>query len=485
MDGWINRALALYDSSRGPVPHELNELDWKQDLSPDSKRCIEHLIAFANFPGGGFLVFGVDNHGKPVGVSTVDVDHIVTKLTNLARAAVDPPLRLQHEVTEFDGASILLIHIEESPTKPVAPKGRPLDESFIRMGGSTRRASRQEIGTLMLHSKTPKWEELSATTLMDDFAILEALDSSGILGLKHQAKPTSQEGMLNFLESEGLINRDPRGGGHITNLGAIAASRHLNDFSELVRKAVRVVVYSGTTRNEARLEQLGQRGYAPAFEGLMTFVTSQLPQSEVIDRAFRQKMPIYPEVALREVIANALIHQDFSISGAGPMIEVFLDRVEISNPGGLLPSKRADRLLATPSESRNERLARAFRMYGICEERGSGLYRAASQVEMYGLPPMKFEAGSNYFKVTFYSPRTYAQMSVSERLEACYQHACIQYIAGSPMTNKSLRERLRMPESRRSMVSQLIQQAQDSGLIKPADPENRSKKFMQYLPAWA
>lgn len=485
MHEWVNRAMALFDSSRGPVPHELNELDWKQELSPNNRRSVEHLIAFANHPGGGFLLFGVDDHGAPRGVAEVDVETIISKLTNLARASVEPPIRLQHEMVDFEGSQLLIVFIEESPTKPVVPRGRPLDESFIRVGGSTRKASRQEVGNLMLYSRTPRWEELYAGRLMDDFAILESLDAAGILSLKKLPKPTSPEGMLAFLASEGLIERDPRGGGHVTNLGAISAARRLEEFSEIARKAVRVIVYKGTTRNEAKVEQLGHRGYAVAFDGLMSFVTSQLPQSEVIDKAFREKMPVYPEVALREVIANALIHQDFSVSGAGPTIEVFLDRIEIVNPGGLLPSKRTDRLLATPSESRNERLARTFRMYGICEERGSGLYRAASQVELYGLPPMRFEAGPNYFRVTFYSPRTYAQMSVSERLEACYQHAVIQYVAGSPMTNKSLRERLRMPESRRSMVSQLIQQAQDAGLIKPADPDNTSKKFMQYLPVWA
>jgi predicted HTH transcriptional regulator len=167
------------------------------------------------------------------------------------------------------------------------------------------------------------------------------------------------------------------------------------------------------------------------------------------------------------------------------LIEIFDDRIEVSNPGGLLPSKRLDRLIGTQPESRNEQLARAFRRYKICEERGSGLLKAGLQVELYGLPPIEFTAGPNHFKVTLYSPRTFAEMSARERLEACYQHAVLKYYSDSAMTNTTLRERLKMPEKQRSMVSVLIQDAIDLRLVKPADPENKSKKFAEYVPFWA
>jgi len=217
----------------------------------------------------------------------------------------------------------------------------------------------------------------------------------------------------------------------------------------------------------------------------MQFIMSLLPQSEVIEKALRKKRTVYPEIALREIVANALIHQDFSITGAGPLVEIFDDRIEVSNPGGLLPSKRLDRLIGTQPESRNEQLARAFRRYKICEERGSGLLKAGLQVELYGLPPIEFQAGPNHFKVTLHSPRTFAQMSARERLEACCQHAVLKYYSDSAMTNTSLRERLKMPEKQRSMVSVLIQEAIDKRRVKSADPDNKSKKFAEYVPFWA
>jgi hypothetical protein len=75
-------------------------------------------------------------------------------------------------------------------------------------------------------------------------------------------------------------------------------------------------------------------------------------------------------------------------------------------------------------------------------------------------------------------------MSPRERLDACYQHAVLKHFSGAVMTNTTLRERLKMPEKQRSMVSLLIQEAMDNQLIKPADPDNKSKKFAGYVPIW-
>ena len=485
MKKWLNRALALLLGSLESPRHEQNELDWKAALSPDKKRLAEHLSALSNYPGGGFLVYGVDNSGTPVGIADAEIEVVVNQIANLGRNAVEPPLALDHAVENYGNARLLFVHVPESSVKPVHIRGKGLEHAFIRSGGTTRQASRQEIGTLMLHSRTPRWEELRASVLLEEDALLAKLSVDPIIAMLGRPTPSSQDEMLSWMEGEGFITRESASGGYVTNLGAIAAARKLSDFPDISRKAVRVIVYNGTNESNMKLEQEGTKGYAISFQGLLQFVMSQLPQSEIIEQALRVKRTVYPEVALREIIANALIHQDFSVTGAGPLVEIFDDRIEVSNPGGLLPSKQINRLIGTQPESRNEQLARAFRRFRICEEQGSGLLKAGIDVELYGLPPIKFEAGSNYFKVTLLSPRTFAQMTPGERLDACYQHAVLKHLSGSVMTNKSLRERLKMPEKQRSMVSALIQEAIDQKLIKQADPENKSRKFSEYVPVWA
>ncbi len=482
---WMNRALELLRESLEPPKHELNEMDWKAALSPDKKRLTEHLSAFANQPGGGYLVYGVDSAGRPSGVDEATIETTVNQLANLGRAGLEPPIALDHAVEDFESSRLLFVYVPESAVKPVHIRAKGLEEAFIRSAGTTRKASRQEIGMLMLHSRTPRWEELHASVLLQDAEFTDKLNVEPIFKMLERPATTTQEETLAWMTGERFIVREPAGGGYVTNLGAIATARKLADFPDLSRKAVRVVVYDGLNKAITKQEYEGSKGYAVSFQGLLQFVMSLLPQSEVIEKALRQKRTVYPEIALREIIANALIHQDFSIRGAGPLIEIFDDRIEVSNPGGLLPSKRLDRLIGTQPESRNEQLARAFRRYKICEERGSGLLKAGLQVELYGLPPIEFATGTNYFKVTLYSPRSFGKMTAQERLEACYQHAVLKYCSDSAMTNTSLRERLKMPEKQRSMVSVLIQEAIDRGLIKPAKPDNKSKKFAEYVPAWA
>ena len=278
------------------------------------------------------------------------------------------------------------------------------------------------------------------------------------------------------LESDGFF---------ITNFGAISGARRLDDFDDLSRKNIRVVQYKGLNKIETLQEMEGHKGYAVGFDGLIQYLKQILPRSEVIEAAFRKEVTLYPEIALRELIANMLIHQDFSVHGAGPMINIFQDRIEFTNPGSLLPSKKVDRLIGATPESRNELLARAFRRYNICEERGTGFIKVVAATELYGLPPVKFEVGSNYFKVTLSAPRKFTEMSQEERIEACYQHAVLKYYSSSAMTNTSLRERLKMHEKQRTQVSKLISEAVESGRIKRKDPESNSSKFVEYIPYWA
>lgn len=479
------KAQSLLEASLIPVKTELNDLDWKAALSPDKNRLAEHLSAFSNQTGGGFLVYGMDSFGNAVGVKEQDVQFILNHLANIGRQALEPPVVIDHALEKMGAVAILFVFITESSVKPVHLRGRGLEGSYIRSGGTTRRASRQEIGNMMLNSRVPRWEQLRASPHLQDEELISRLNADGILTMLQRPMPSNAEEKLVWMANENFIEREPCGGGYVTNLGAVAAAHRIADFPDLSRKALRIIVYDGLNKSKAKGEQEGIKGYAVGFQGILQFLAASLPQSEVIEKALRVQRTVYPIIALRELVANALIHQDFSIGGAGPMIEIFNDRIEISNPGSLLPSKQIDRLIGTQPESRNENLARAFRRYQICEERGSGLLKAGIEIEIYGLPPMEFEAGSNYFKATLFSPRSFAEMSPRERLEACYQHAVLKYYSDNALTNTSLRERLKMPARQTSMVSNLIREAVERGRIKAASPENKSTKFAKYVPFWA
>lgn len=486
MKAWVSKALEYLEKSLGKVSVELNELDWKETISPNNNKLCQHISAFASTPGGGFIVFGIKNKTQEVtGLSTEEANKILDKLASLCRDGVEPLVSIDYTIEQIQNREILIIYIKESAIKPVFLHGKTLEDSFIRSGGTTRKASRQEVGSLMLNSKSPTWEELHASKLLSEIEVISLLDFSKILELLKKPTPSDLKEIMQWLEDEKmLVNADGKGY-YITNFGAITAAKELKDFDGIVRKSVRLIKYEGKNKAGASKEFPGNKGYAIGFEALISFIKGLLKDSEIIKSVLRVDTAIYPEIALRELVANTLIHQDFTIRGTGPMIEVFDDRIVFTNPGRLLPSKRIDRLIRTTPESRNEILASAFRRYNICEERGSGFEKAVISIELHGLPPLKFEELENSFRVTMYAPKTYAEMTNDERIEAAYQHSIITYFADGGFNNTSLRARFGMHDKQASQISLLIKDAIDAGKIKPKEEGNISKKFSKYIPYWA
>jgi len=482
---WIQRAVEYLQHSLEPIPQELNELDWKESLSPDNTKITRHLTAFANQPGGGFMVFGIeDKTAKPIGITQPDAKLIVQKLSSLCRDSLEPVVIIDHAIETYQTKPLLLIYIKESAVKPVHFKSGTIEATYIRSGGTTRQASRHEIGALMLNSKLPQFEELHASKLKPFTEIKNQLDFRSIFRLLNKPVPQTETELIRWMTDEKMIDEVDGVGFYITNFGALACAFNLSEFDSLTRKSIRLIKYKGITKQETEKEYPGSKGYAIGFDGLITFLKALLPGSEIIKNALRKETTVYPEIALRELMANALIHQDFSIRGSGPMVEIFENRIVISNPGKLLPSKKIDRLIRTTPESRNEILAAAFRRYNICEERGSGLEKAVASIEIFGLPPLKFEELENSFRVTMFSPKSFANLTPSERIEACYQHSIIKYYSTGGMSNSSLRERFKMHEKQRPQVSLVIKEALALGKIKPKDPHNVSTKFAEYIPFW-
>ena len=481
---WVADALTILTESLSPIPHELNELDWKASLSTHKDRLAEHLMAMANQPNGGVLVFGINNDGATVGVSNREVEQIIGTLANLGRDAIEPPLALDHAVVDHTpDTAVLLVKIPESAIKPVQRRGKSVEETWIRSGGTTRKASRQEIGGLMMTSAPMRWEALRASTLLQLHEVAELLDLHAIARLLERPLPDNDDDLGRWLVAEGLTT--PEGRGHyITNFGAIAAARQLKDFPNLARKAIRVVIYRGTNKVDTIEELSGQRGYAVGFEGLIGYLRKMLPHSEVIKQSLRTEVSVYPEIALRELIANALIHQDFHINGTGPMVDVYSDRIAITNPGILLPGKRPDRLIGATPESRNEKLAFSFRRFRICEERGTGFQKVVQAIELFGMPPLRITPEANTFSVTLSAPRKFADMATPERIEACYQHAVLQYLSSQTLTNTTLRERFKLHDKQRNAITNLIGEAVTAGRIRRKDTSS-GNKFAEYIPYWA
>ena len=229
-------------------------------------------------------------------------------------------------------------------------------------------------------------------------------------------------------------------------------------------------------------EQVNGKGYACGFEGLLAYISGVLPANEVFGAALRKSVPMYPELAVRELVANALIHQDFFVSGAGPMVEIFDDRIEITNPGE--PLVDLQRFVDTPPRSRNETLASLMRRFRICEERGSGIDKVVSQVELFQLPAPLFEQPEGFTRTVLFAHKPLSATEKADRVRACYLHACLRYVMRRPMTNTSVRERFGIEERNASVASRLLNEAVEAGRIVLED-RKVGTRARSYLPFWA
>jgi ATP-dependent DNA helicase RecG len=215
---------------------------------------------------------------------------------------------------------------------------------------------------------------------------------------------------------------------------------------------------------------------------LLTYINNLLPRNEVIGQALRKEVPMYPELSVRELVANAIIHQDFAITGMGTTIEIFDDRMEITNAG--TPLVNTERFLDSPPRSRNEALASFMRRVGICEERGSGVDKVVFETEQYQLPAPLFKTHEHATQAILFAYKPLIEMDLNDKTRACYLHACLRYVQRDYMTNSSLRERFGIEQQNSATASRIIRDTLKEGLIKPYDPD-QSRKHARYLPYWA
>jgi predicted HTH transcriptional regulator len=177
------KAVEILEASLKPLPHEKNELDWKSDLSEKSDKLAQHISAFANHPGGGFFVFGVNNDGVPVGVRNHDYSEIIKKLGNIAREGVVSSVAIDHSIIEYQGKELLFIYIPDSSDKPVYTRGGTVYDSYVRSAGQTRKMTRQEVARLIATSSGGSFETESASITLTNDEVIKRLDIQSFFDL--------------------------------------------------------------------------------------------------------------------------------------------------------------------------------------------------------------------------------------------------------------------------------------------------------------
>ncbi|MGZ4972874.1 MAG: ATP-binding protein [Limisphaerales bacterium] len=440
----------------------------------DTTKLLRYCVALAN-EGGGHLVLGVSDKPPRRVVGTQAFQN-----TGEIKARILEALRFRVEITELlhpDGRVLAF----EIPPRPV---GTPLHYEgayLMRAGEELVPMSSDQLRRILAEGE-PDWFDQAAHKEATADEVIAFLDTQSYFDLIGLPYPTSRDGVLARLTQERLIAEQPSGW-LITNLAAILLAKRLDTFSpDLARKAPRVVIYDGVNKLITREDKTRAAGYAVGFESLVDFVHSAAPQNHFVEQVVREEVKMFPRQAIRELVANALVHQDFQASGTSVMIEMYADRLEVSNPG--LPPIKVERFI-DEYRSRNERLADLMRRLGVCEEKGSGIDKVVSAAEIFQLPAPDFRVGETRTTAVLFAHQDFAAMSKPDRIRACYQHCCLQYVSNQRMSNQSLRERFKLPESKTATVSLVIGATKDAGLIKADESDSLSTRYARYLPFWA
>jgi ATP-dependent DNA helicase RecG len=440
----------------------------------DPIRLFKYCVALAN-EGGGKLILGVTDKPPRVVVGT----RAFSNTADIQGRILDK-LRFRVDVEEIQHPSgrVLVFHV---PPRPIGTAYQ-FDGAYLMRSGEELVSMTEDRLRAIFGEGKPDWLSEPAREELNSADVVRLLDTQSLFDMLKLPYPARREAVLERLEKERLISKTTDSYS-VTNLGALLFAKRLDDFGVAVaRKGPRVIVYEGTDKLRTRIDVSATKGYVVGFQGLIEFLNGQIPSNEVIEKALRRHVKMFPEIAIRELVANALIHQDLNERGISVVVELYSDRLEVSSPGR--PFISPDRFI-DEYQSRNERLADLMRRVGICEEKGSGIDKVVDGAEGYQLPPPDFRVGERHTTAVLFAHKPFEEMGREDRVRACYQHSCLRYVMNQKMSNQSLRERFKLPEDRSETVSRIITQTIQRGLIKPEDPESTSKRYARYLPYWA
>lgn len=469
------------------LPSETEWVEFKSNHQPPEK-IGEYISALANSAclhqrSEAYLVFGIENEKHTV---------IGTKYepgTTKGKGAEDlepwlhrnlkPKIDFKIQEIKHPDGRIVIFFIQPAFAGPVKFKNK----AWIRIGSNKAALDEfPEKEAIIWERRTPFEDKFAKENISESDAI-ELLEYDQYFRLTGETRPKNQTGIIEkLLQEEFLVKK--KGKLNVTNLGGILLARNLENFPKLKSKAIRIISYKGTNKLHAVKDETFNRGYAVGFEDVISYIQSQIPEPEKIEGGLRSSKVSYPPNAIREFVANALVHQDFLVTGTTPLVEIFENRIEISNPGkALIPT---DRFIDHPPKSRNEKLSDMLRRMKICEKRGSGVDRAIFAIELAQLPPPNIEDQENDgLRVTIYSQKELSKLTKEEQCRACYFHSCIQHVINQEaLTNASLCTRLGIEDKNKAIASRIIKRTLEKGWIKTFDPDNKSNRYKKYIPYW-
>lgn len=381
------------------------------------KSVLETLSAFAN-TGGGTIIVGLAEAQGFQRVPDFDAQAAANQLMERGRQ-ITPPVRPTIAVVPFEDGELVVAQIDAftSYDRPAFVTERGIyGGSYHRVGDADVRLTQYEVDRIREEQTQPRWDEepVSGSTLED----LDAPALNLFLNRQKAVRPkTFADGQHIALQRLRILHD-----GELSLAALLAMGSYPQEF--FPRLTVAFSVFPGTTKGDVTtglrlLDRQTLVGPIPELvERSVELVRNNMRSGALIGDIYRTEVPDYPMVAVREAVVNALMHRDYSPRAHGSQVQVnmFIDRLEITSPGGLYGGVTLQTLgQAGVSSTRNQRLATFLETVEfpdggiVAEGRGTGIAVIEKSLAENLLPKPEVRADLNSFTMTFFRRRVATQ----------------------------------------------------------------------------
>jgi ATP-dependent DNA helicase RecG len=383
-------ASVEFKDARGGFPRET----WKT------------VSAFSHRPTGGYVVFGIkeDRSKNSIDITGIDkVAELQERMSDLVSAQMSVVIRPEYFPISISGKTVLAVHIPECPDqfKPCyyKPVGMP-NGAFVRDGNTDRKITDEEMRRFLDNAKLSKFDSTRAPdTNLDELSVSKVYNLLAQMGQRTNRDAKIEDIDFDLLKNLGVADNFD-GGRYPTVAGfLIFANGKPQTKRSFSRYIIRCVKYKGSNAATAIIDKADIDGTLNEQIDLMQkFILRNIRTSAKIVGTKRVERYEYPERAIRELVANAVIHRDYRITETYVQINVFEDRLEIFNPGCLPPGVTVENI-RDAQVSRNEIIAARLKDLDYLEEYGRGIDIVFTEMEEWNLLRPTFKNTTNSFKV--------------------------------------------------------------------------------------
>ena len=313
--------------------------------------------------------------------------------------------------------------------------------------------------------------------------IAHYLDIEKYYSLKSKSVPTDFNVVIEGLSNDGFVKNTDKKKLDITILGMLCIATSFSDIPSLSGSKIEVVKYENDSRISSTSSPLiFEKGYLFSFGEIIKSVSNIMGRKETFKSGLRIIEEEIPSLIIRELLSNAMIHQNLNPVATHILIECFPKRMEIYSPGRM--SIDPKRVLDMAPMPENRHLVEVLARFGIGEGHGTGYDKIIESTEEYMLPSPIIKIEEYGTRIIVFKRKDWLDYDEEEKLSAIYNHVSMKYVNNQKASNETIRNRFGIKETNKAQISRLISKAIENGLIKKSSNSTGTRNTT-YLPYWA